>query len=62
MGFSGKNPKRPVEDISGKIPGRRVKVVGIPEGYVKILGKNVDFQGKVNGIKWKVPGGHDKID
>ena len=43
--FQKKNCNPPVEDINGKFQGGRVKVVGIPEGYTKNCGKNMDFQG-----------------
>ena len=38
----------PVENISGKIPGGGVKVVGIPKEYSRIMRKNF-FQ----GTKWR---------
>ena len=31
-----KNTSPPIEDINGNFQGGRVKVVGIPKGYVKI--------------------------
>ena len=39
----------------------RVKVVGIPGGISKFEGKTRISKG-VNAKKWKIPGGHDKID
>ena len=49
--------KPPVEDINGKFQVGRVKVVGIPGGYVKIWGGKRGIAGGVKAKKGKIPGG-----
>ena len=53
----------PLSRISGYQWKTRVKIkyVDIPKGMPKSGGKNMDFL-EVNAKKWKISGGHGKID
>ena len=57
MRFSRKKFETPLL----RIPVRKVKVIGIPEGVPKFEGETRISRG-VNAKKRKIPGGHEKID